>query len=83
VTERYFTTYSGIRLPLKPVGELQADEIENRNTFFVGYFDTHERLIELQKRVYGDIELRHRYSSTKTGCCYGLISPMPMVRPMW
>lgn len=30
---RYFTSYSGIKLPLKLVGELDAADMRNRNPF--------------------------------------------------
>lgn len=59
---RYFISYSGIKLPLKLVNELPDEShLENRNTYFRGFFDGNERLLLLEKLVYGDIELRHRY----------------------
>lgn len=59
---RYFISYSGVKLPLKPVNELPDEShLENRNTYFRGFFDTDQRLLLLEKLVYGDIELRHRY----------------------
>ena len=58
---RYFTAYSGVALPFKLVGELEAVETKNRNTFFAGYFDARGRLMSFQKRVYGEVELEHRY----------------------
>ncbi len=65
---RYFVSYSGVKLPLKLVNELnQASELENRNTFFCGYFDADEKLICLEKRVYGEIELLHCYSYHDNG----------------
>lgn len=39
LTIRYFTSYSGARLPLNLVGELAADDMRNRNTFYRGAFD--------------------------------------------
>lgn len=62
LSERFYTTYSGVRLPLRLVGELDAGEIDNRNTYFIGRFDADERLVELRKVVYGEVELRHRYA---------------------
>jgi hypothetical protein len=59
---QYFLSYSGVKLPLKPVGELEPDQIENRNTYFRGYFDARDRLTTLQKMVYGELELEHRYT---------------------
>ncbi|BBL59167.1 DUF6156 family protein [Methylomonas koyamae] len=59
---RYFISYSGVKLPLKLVNELPDEShLENRNTYFRGFFDGNERLLLLEKLVYGDVELRHRY----------------------
>ena len=59
---RYFISYSGVKLPLKLVNELPDEShLENRNTYFRGYFVADQRLLLLEKLVYGDIELRHRY----------------------
>lgn len=60
-TTRYFTSYSGIKLPLKLVGELTADDMSNRNTYYRGSFDAAERLIACEKIVYGEVEQRHDY----------------------
>lgn len=64
---RYFTTYSGVALPLKLVGPLSEAEIANRNTFFVGCYDGYERLVSVQKRVYDELELEHRYAYHANG----------------
>ncbi|OIR15372.1 hypothetical protein GALL_36940 [mine drainage metagenome] len=66
-TPRFFVTYTGVRLPFKLVNELQASEVENRNTFFRGYFDAQERLTGFDKLAYGDIELVHRYTYHDNG----------------
>ena len=66
-TCRYFTTYSGVKLPFKLVGELGEHEIRNRNTFFRGYFDADGVLLGFQKVVYGDVELEHQYSYDDEG----------------
>lgn len=58
---RFFVTYSGIKLPFNLVSELQAGEVENRNTYFRGYYDAQDRLTGFDKLAYGDIELQHRY----------------------
>lgn len=60
-TERIFVSYSGVKLPLKLINELQSDERDNRNTYFLGIYDADERLIRCEKRVYGEIELLHHY----------------------
>lgn len=62
-----FTTYSGVALPLKLVGPLDDTEVANRNTYFVGCFDDDERLVLVQKLVYGELELEHRYDYHANG----------------
>lgn len=65
---RYFISYSGVKLPLKLVNELEDEShLENRNTYFRGYYDTDQRLLLCEKLVYGDIELRHRYGYHASG----------------
>jgi hypothetical protein len=66
-TCRYFLSYSGIKLPLNLVNPLTADETQNRNTYFCGYYDADERLIGCQKLVYGEVETEHRYSYHDNG----------------
>lgn len=60
-TCRHFVTYSGVKLPFNLVNPLDDHQLGNRNTFFRGYFDGDERLMGLEKVVYGEIELVHRY----------------------
>lgn len=67
LSERYFVSYSGVKLPLKLVNELHDSDRDNRNTFFVGIFDHNERLIRCEKRVYGEIELLHNYQYHDNG----------------
>ena len=64
---RYFISYSGIKLPLKLVDPLVEANLQNRNTFFRGYFDAQNRLLLCQKVVYGEVELEHRYSYYDNG----------------
>ncbi|MDD5036009.1 MAG: DUF6156 family protein [Methylococcaceae bacterium] len=59
---RYFVTYSGVKLPLNLLNELEPEQLGNRNTFFRGQFDAQDRLIGIQKLVYGEIEMEHRYT---------------------
>jgi len=61
-TCRFFVTYTGIKLPFRLINELQASEVENRNTFFQGYYDEQDRLTGFDKLAYGEIELAHRYT---------------------
>jgi hypothetical protein len=58
---RFFVTYSGVKLPFNLVSELQEHEVQNRNTYFRGHFDSKERLTGFDKFAYGEVELKHRY----------------------
>jgi hypothetical protein len=58
---RFFVTYTGVKLPFRLVNELNTGEVENRNTFFRGYFDEQDRIVGLDKLAYSEIELTHRY----------------------
>lgn len=64
---RHFVAYSGVRLPLKLVNELDAASLHNRNTFFRGHDDVDQRLIRLEKLVYGELELQHAYAYHANG----------------
>lgn len=60
--QRFFTSYSGTKLPLKLVGELSPEDMRNRNTYFLGSFNAAGQLVVCEKRVYGETEFRHEYS---------------------
>lgn len=64
---RYFSSYSGVKLPFKLVGELAKVEIVNRNTYFMGQFDNEEHLIRCLKIVYGETEFEHLYQYHDNG----------------
>jgi hypothetical protein len=64
---RFFLSYTGVQLPFKLVNELDEQQIENRNTYFCGYFDDQGRLSALRKLVYGELELQHRYDYRENG----------------
>lgn len=64
---RYFVTYSGVRLPLKLAEELTEAGIHNRNTYFRAQFDGQGRVTAIDKMVYGDVALSHRYGYHGTG----------------
>jgi len=57
----FFTSYTGLKLPLRLIGPLDPDNMDNRNTFLRAYFDETDRLIGFDKLVYGDIHMSHRY----------------------
>ena len=58
---RYFTSYSGVKLPLKLVDERSEAEIHNRNTFFRGFFNSAGQMLTCEKVVYNETEFRHDY----------------------
>jgi hypothetical protein len=61
LTCRHFVTYSGVDLPLNLVTPLEENELEQRITFFRGYYDGGEQLLAVEKVVYGEIEFEHHY----------------------
>lgn len=64
---RHYVSYSGVKLPLKLVTPLDERELDNRNTFFRGYFDDEGRIVTCQKVVYGEIEFEHLYEYYPSG----------------
>ncbi len=66
-TRRYFLTYSGVNLPLTLLNELEPDQLKNRIAFFRGDYDGQDRLTGVQKMVYGEVEMEHRYQYDETG----------------
>ncbi len=64
---RYFLSYSGVKLPLRLVNPLREDQIENRNTYIRSQFDDQDRVVTIEKLVYGEVELIHRYEYDEDG----------------
>lgn len=64
---RHFTTYSGVKLPLKLASPLDEADMGHRNTFYRGYFDDKDNLLCCQKVVYGEVDLEHRYDYYDSG----------------
>ena len=58
---RYFTSYSGVKLPLKLVGEIASDDMANRNTYFEGSFNEQAQICICRKIVYAETDLEHHY----------------------
>ncbi len=58
---RFFTSYSGVKLPLNLVNAIAEEALSNRNTFIRAYFDQAGMLSGFDKVVYGEVELSHRY----------------------
>jgi hypothetical protein len=66
-TSRYFVSYRGIKLPLKLVNEITEASLNNRNTYYRGYFDAQDRILLCQKVVYGEVESEHQYQYYDNG----------------
>lgn len=66
-TCRFFVSYSGVKLPLNLLNELDEANLKNRNTFFRGYYDEEGRLALCEKVVYGEIEMSHHYEYHASG----------------
>jgi hypothetical protein len=64
---RHYVTYSGVKLPLRLVNPLAETDIANRNTYFRAWFDAQEHMVLVQKVVYGEVELQHRYEYHASG----------------
>jgi hypothetical protein len=64
---RYFVSYSGIKLPLKLVNEIAETSLNNRNTYYRGYFDDQDRMLLCEKVVYGEVESAHQYQYYDNG----------------
>ncbi len=64
---RYFISYTGIKLPLLLVNELDSDGLDNRITYFKAYYDDHDRVKIIEKVVYGEIEFIHHYEYNQQG----------------
>ncbi len=64
---RYFVSYSGVKLPLNLVNPLEAGELDNRNTYFCGYYDAEGKMVACEKRVYGEVEFSHLYEYHASG----------------
>ncbi|MDO8773579.1 MAG: DUF6156 family protein [Burkholderiaceae bacterium] len=83
-TRRYFLTYRGVTLPLCLTEELTPEALRNRNTYFQADYDEAGRMLWLEKRVYGEVELRHdyRWGDDGTLCSATISSPdeEPQVR---
>lgn len=67
LTCRHYVSYSGVKLPLKLITPLEADKLDGRITYFRGYYDQQDRLVGLEKVVYGEIEFEHRYTNDADG----------------
>lgn len=64
---RYFLAYTGVKLPLTLLNELEPNQLENRITYFCADYDGQDRLIGIQKMVYGEVEMEHRYEYDEAG----------------
>lgn len=67
LTCRHYVTYSGVSLPLKLVTPVEEEGLENRITFFRGYYDDRDQLMMVEKIVYGEVEFKHHYQYHEDG----------------
>ena len=58
---RHFASYTGVSMPLQLITPLDGKDLERRITYFRGYYDSDERLVTIEKVVYGEIEFTHHY----------------------
>lgn len=65
--QRFFVSYTGVKLPFTLVNPIAAHALSNRNTFIRAYFDGAGVLRGFDKVVYGEIELSHRYAYHDNG----------------
>ncbi|GAA5171996.1 DUF6156 family protein [Viridibacterium curvum] len=59
--ERFFLSYTGVKLPLQLFDELAPDALRNRNTWFRARYAADGRMLCCEKFVYGEVEMRHDY----------------------
>lgn len=64
---RHFVSYSGMKLPLKLVEPIAEGGLGNRNTWFRAEYDAQERVIAIDKVVYGEVGFAHRYAYADDG----------------
>lgn len=64
---RYFLSYTGVKLPLSLLQELHASQLQNRISYFKAIYNAEKQLITVQKMVYGEIEMQHRYQYRADG----------------
>jgi hypothetical protein len=78
---RHYVSYSGVKLPLKLVTPLDEQALDNRNTYFRGYFNEQERIVACQKVVYGEIEFEHLYEYHPNGVLKAAVISLPDEEP--
>ena len=78
---RWFLSYSGVSLPLRLTGELAEADLRNRNTWFEAGYAADGRMLWLEKRVYGEAELRHDYHWAPDGQLHSATIQMPDEAP--
>ncbi len=79
VYDRYFLSYTGIKLPLKLTSPLERSEIENRNTYFGANFDTEDRLVPFIKWCMAWWIWNTNIATTRTVRCVRQIFSTPTI----
>ena len=67
LSQRYFVSYTGVKLPLRLINELDARSLDQRITYFTGYYNNKNQLMIIEKVVYGEIEFSHHYEYDENG----------------
>ena len=62
-----YVSYSGVQLPLNLVTPIMGETLEGRITYFRGYYDEDEKLVRVEKVVYGEVEFEHQYEYYSDG----------------
>lgn len=62
LTCRHFISYTGVKLPLQLITPIEGETVEGRITFFRGFYDAEDKLLIIEKVVYGEIEFEHHYN---------------------
>ncbi|WP_230970098.1 DUF6156 family protein [Nitrogeniibacter aestuarii] len=65
--DQFYLSYTGVALPLRMVSPIDQAATENRNTWFGVCVDDAGRITLIHKRVYGELELSHRYEYDEAG----------------
>lgn len=63
----YYLSYTGVGLPLKLISPIEEGDLERRNTYFRACLDAQDRIIRVERMVYGEVEMVHNYTYNENG----------------
>lgn len=58
---KYYSSFSGYNIPLKPVEEISKDKASSANSFCIGYYDDSGELVRLEKWINNQLFFKHEY----------------------